>query len=138
MSRVLVLDTAAVEGLCRRQVPAGIRAALEAASRLGRDVVVPSAVLAECYRDRQHSQALDSMLARRSAIRLRNTDRDLARLVGGLLAAADLGSDALVDAHVVASAMERGGGVCITADVADLERLAAGVPVVSLVPIGSG
>jgi hypothetical protein len=47
-------------------------------------------------------------------------------------------SSSLVDAHVVASAMERGGGVCLTADVADLERLAAGVPGVSVVAIGPG
>ncbi len=135
MSRVLVLDSAAVEGLCRREVPMQIRAALEAASRLGRGVVIPAAVLAECYRHRNHSQAIDSMLARRHALRLRDTDRVLARLVGGLMAAADLGSEAMVDAHVVAVAVEQGGGVCLTSDVADLERLAAGAPAVSVVAI---
>jgi predicted nucleic acid-binding protein len=136
MSRVLVLDSAAVEGLCRRDVPMLIRAALEAASRLGRDVVIPSAVLAECYRDRNHVQAIDSMLARRPALRLRDTDRVLARLVGGLMATADVGSEAMVDAHVVAVAVEQGGGVCLTSDVVDLERLAAGSPAVSVVAIG--
>ena len=136
MSRVLILDSAAVEGLCRREVPVRIRAALEAASRLGRDVVIPSAVLAECYRDRTHGQAVDSMLTRRHAIRLRDTDRALARLVGGLLAAAGVGSEAMVDAHVVAVAVERGGGVCLTSDVADLERLAAGAPAVAVLAIG--
>jgi hypothetical protein len=136
MSRVLVLDSAAVEGICRREVPVIIRAALEAASRLGRDVLIPSTVLAECYRDRNQAQAIDSMLARRHAIRLRDTDRGLARLVGGLLAAADVGSEAMVDAHVVAVAVEQGGGVCLTSDAADLERLAAGAPAVSVVAIG--
>jgi predicted nucleic acid-binding protein len=135
MSRVLVLDSVAVEGLCRREVPVRIRAALEAASRLGRDVVIPSAVLAECYRDRNHGQAVDSMLARRHAIRLRDTDRVLARLVGGLLATADVGSEAMVDAHVVAVTIEHGGGVCLTSDAGDLERLAAGAPAVSVVAI---
>jgi hypothetical protein len=113
-----------------------IRAALEAASRLGRDVVIPSAVLAECYRDRNHVQAIDSMLARRPAVRLRDTDRVLARLVGGLMATADVGSEAMVDAHVGAVAVEQGGGVCLTSDVEDLERLAAGAPAVALLAIG--
>ena len=66
------------------------------------------------------------MLSRRDAIGLRDTDRSLARLVGGLLSAAELGSESMVDAHVVATAIEQGGGVCLTGDVADLDRIDAG------------
>lgn len=56
---------------------------------------------------------------------LRNTDRSLARLVGGALHAAGLGSRAIVDAHVVSTAAEAGGGVVLTGDQKDLEQLAA-------------
>ena len=136
MSKVVVLDSAAVDGLARRAIPDAVRAALEAASRLGRDVVIPSVVLAECYRDRDRVQAVDSMLSRHVAIQLRDTDKSLARLVGSLLGAADLGSEALVDAHVVAAAIEQGGGVCLTGDVDDIERLAAGAGSVTVVAVG--
>jgi hypothetical protein len=56
---------------------------------------------------------------------MRDTDRTLARLVGGVLSGAKQDSAQIVDAHVVAVAVERGGGVILTGDVADLERLAA-------------
>lgn len=68
---------------------------------------------------------MDSLLSRERGIRLRDTDRSLARLVGTLLAGANLGSEAIVDAHVVAAALEHGGGVCFTSDASDLERIAA-------------
>ena len=41
----------------------------------------------------------------------------------------------MVDAHVVAAAVEHGGGVCLTGDPDDLERLAVGAPAVQVVPI---
>ncbi len=65
MSRALVLDTAAVEALTRSQIPPVVRAALEAASRLGREVLIPTVVLAESYRTKHHAQAVDSLLADR-------------------------------------------------------------------------
>lgn len=54
---------------------------------------------------------------------LRDTDRLLARLVGGVMAAADAGSEDLADAHVVAVAVEVGGGVVLTGDARDLALL---------------
>lgn len=88
--------------------------------------MIPTVILAELYRGSDRNQTIDALLARESrAIVLRDTDRALARLVGSVLAAAGDGSEHLADAHVVATAVEAGGGVVLTADPDDLERLAA-------------
>lgn len=108
---------------------------MTAATRLGRDVIVPTLVLAELYRGRGRSAVMDALLSRETGVLLRDTDRALARLVGGLLDAARVGSEHIVDAHVVAVAVERGGGALLTGDPVDLERLAApyrGIVVVSV------
>jgi hypothetical protein len=55
----------------------------------------------------------------------RDTDVRLARLVGGVLHASSVGSEDMVDAHLVAVAVEAGGGVVLTGDTDDLERLGA-------------
>lgn len=103
-----------------------IRRILRTAHRLGRDVVVPSLVLAELYRGRGHNQLVDACLAReKGSVESRDTDRQLARIVGGVLAAAGAGSAMIVDAHVVAVAVEAGGGVVVTGDEADLAKLGA-------------
>lgn len=98
---------------------------MRAADRLRRDVVVPAVVLAELYRGPRHNQLVDACLSRETGLRVRTTDRSLARLVGGVLVGASAGSGDMVDAHVVAVAVETGGGVVMTGDVGDLERLAA-------------
>ena len=68
---------------------------------------------------------IDSLLSRETEpLELRDTDRVLARLVGSVLAAAGAGSEDLADAHVVAAAIEAGGGVILTIDEDDLNRLA--------------
>jgi predicted nucleic acid-binding protein len=103
-----------------------VRRILRAAQQLGRDVLVPSLVLAELYRGRGHNQLVDACLAREQAsLDSRDTDRHLARIVGGVLAAANAGSALIVDAHVVAVAVEAGGGVIVTGDADDLNRLSA-------------
>jgi predicted nucleic acid-binding protein len=103
-----------------------VRRILEAAQRLGRDVTVPSLVLAELYRGRGRNQLIDACLAReREALDSRDTDRTLARIVGGVLAAANAGSSMIVDAHVVAIAIEAGGGVVVTGDQRGLNQLSA-------------
>lgn len=102
-----------------------VRRAMTAAHELGHEVVVATLALAELYRGTGRSQGLDALLAREEgAIMLRNTDRQLARLVGSVLAQASLGSAQMVDAHAVAIAVEDGGGVVLTANRKDLERLA--------------
>lgn len=99
---------------------------LEAARRLSRPVVVPTVVLAEQYRGPTRNALVDACLSRaEQALTLRHTDRDLARLVGSVLSAADTGSAYLADAHVVAAAIEATGGVVVTGDRGDLKRLAA-------------
>lgn len=103
-----------------------VRRILRAAGRLGRDVLVPSLVLAELHRGHGRNQLVDACLAReRASIDSRDTDRALARLVGGVLASAGVGSAMIVDAHVVALAVESGGGVVVTGDERDLTRLGA-------------
>ena len=98
---------------------------MTAAARLRRDVAVPTVILAELYRGAGRNQMVDSLLARETeALELRDTDRVLARLVGGVLAAAGARSEDLADAHVVAVAVEAGGGVIMTTDDLDLSRLA--------------
>lgn len=127
MSLVLVLDAEALSSLARTRSSGfdEVRAAVVAARRLRRDVVAPAVILAELYRGPGHNQVVDSCLSRETGIRVRDTDRSLARLVGGVLAAAGAGSEDLADAHAVAVAMEGGGGVILTGDESDLERLAA-------------
>lgn len=124
----LVLDQAAVSALA--EPPSNsqrhVRRAMTAAARLRRDVTVPTVILAELYRGAGRNQMIDSLLSREvEALELRDTDRVLARLVGGVLAAAGAGSEDLADAHVVAVAVEAGGGVILTVDEDDLTRLAS-------------
>jgi len=130
MSAVLVLDAEALSSLARDRGPRfrEVWAALEAARRLRRDVLVPAVVLAELYRGPRHNQVVDACLSRETGLRVRETDRPMARLVGGVLAAARAGSGDMVDAHAVAAAVEAGGGIVLTGDAGDLERLAAAYP----------
>ena len=127
MTSCVILDAEALVALAG---PSGrrnqeVRAALRVAARLNRDVVVPAVILAELYRGPRHNQLVDACLSRETGLRVRDTDRALARIVGGVLAAARVGSEHLADAHVVAAAVELGGGLALTADPGDLGRLAA-------------
>lgn len=126
MSR-LVLDAEAFNALAGPRSARGreVTRALVAARRAESDVVVPTVVLAELYRPGRLA-LVDACLARHeTGITARDTDRPLARLVGGVLAGADAGSEDLADAHVVAAAVEGGRGVVLTGDPDDLRRLAA-------------
>jgi predicted nucleic acid-binding protein len=105
-----------------------IRAALDAAQRLERDVIVTAVTLAELFRGPHHNRLVDACLSRETGLDVRHTDKDLAKYVGGILAAAGASSEHLADAHVVAAAVEKGGGVVLTGDEDDLERLAATYP----------
>lgn len=123
----LVLDSEALSLLARPSSDsAEVLAAAKAATNVRRPVVVPAVVLAELYRGPARVAAVNSVLRRKQyALAVRDTDRSLASLVGGVLHGADTTSADMVDAHCVAVAVEHGGGVVITSDVADLERLAA-------------
>lgn len=135
----LVLDAEAVSALLDPHHPAErkVRQAMEAARRLRRDVVIATATLGELYRGAGRNQALDALLARESAngLLLRDTDRTLARLIGGLLTEARADSTLFADAHPVAVAVESGGGVIQTADPHDLARLAAPYRTVVIEPV---
>jgi predicted nucleic acid-binding protein len=135
---IAVLDQAAVSALAGPSSAAKIevRRVLEAAKRLRRDVVVPTVILAELYRGSGRSQLVDSLLSRESlAIDLRDTDRSLARLVGGVLVAAGAGSEDLADAHVVGTAVEAGGGIILTCDENDMNRLGAHYPTITVLKL---
>ena len=138
----LVLDAEAVSALLSPRHPdeRRVRRALEAARRLRREVVIATVTLAELYRGAGRSHALDALLARETTegILLRDTDRQLARLVGALLAEAHADSALLADAHPVAVAVEAGGGMVLTADPADLGRLAGPYRTVAIEPLGAG
>ncbi|MGH3774963.1 MAG: PIN domain-containing protein [Pseudonocardiaceae bacterium] len=138
----VVLDAEAVNAVLERTHPGErtVRRALTTAHRLGREVVVPTVVLAELYRGVGRSQGLDALLARMEpdGLTLRDTTKDLARIVGAVLAAAGMGSAYLADAHAVAAAVEHGGGVVLTGDPDDLERLAGPYGTVVVEPLSSG
>jgi predicted nucleic acid-binding protein len=137
MSSALVLDAEAIASLAGGRGPRldQVRAALEAARRLKRDVIVPAVILAELYRSPRRNQALDSSINRESWVLLRSTDREFARFVGSVLGTAGVGSEMLADAHAVAAAVEAGGGVVLTGDESDIERLAAPYPNVQVVAV---
>jgi predicted nucleic acid-binding protein len=127
VTRCVALDAEAFATLSQRpsKRQQEVRAALAAAVRLRRDVIVPAVVLAELYRGRSHSALVDACLSRETGLTIRVTDRAFARLVGGVLAAARARSDLMVDAHLIAAATEAGGGLVLTVDAEDLSRLAA-------------
>lgn len=130
MSPALVLDADALSGIARERGSRfrEVTAALEAARRLRRDVVTPAVILAELYRGPGHNQIVDACLSRQTGIQVRDTDREFARFVGAVLAAAKAGSKDMADAHTVGAAVEAGGGVIVTGDENDLRRLAAPYP----------
>jgi hypothetical protein len=76
VSLALVLDAVALSGFARQrgQRFREARAALEAARRLQRDVVVPAVILAELYRGHGHNQVIDACLSRESWIRAPEAD----------------------------------------------------------------
>jgi predicted nucleic acid-binding protein len=131
----VILDSEAVNLLAsRRAVPgqAKVRNALASAARTGSRVLVPANVLSELYRSTEHNQRVDSCLGRHTGIEIIPTDRDLAKIIGGILGAAGLGSAHNVDATVVALAVSRKGGYILTADADDLTRLAATQPSIDI------
>lgn len=124
----VVLDAEAVNALVGRGNTGRrtVNRYLAIARRYGWQVCIPSVTLAELYRGTARSRALDAMLARTDDVLTRDTDPRFARLVGSLLHEAGAGSALLADAHAVAAAVEAGGGIVLTADPDDLQRLAAG------------
>jgi predicted nucleic acid-binding protein len=126
----LILDAGAVIALARQDIRA--RAALTAAWEVGADVIVPAVVVAETVRGHGARDApVNRVLNAVGNIAPATEDR--ARTAGALLARAK--SNATVDALVVAEVVQRGGGVVLTGDVADLEALAGSHAEVVIQPL---
>ena len=95
---------------------------------------IPSATLVELYRGGGTDEAIDLELGRGYA-RVVTTGVRVARVAGHLLAAIGAGSEMAVDALVVATAVRLGGGLILTHDAEDLQRLARNHPNVQVVPV---
>lgn len=135
----LVLDAAGLDALAAPRPPDTLRALLAEAHRRGREIIVPTLVCAEVARGRSRTRAVEVAVARhdrargeRPALRLIDTDFDLARQVGAILEATGRGSDRVVDAHVVAVCVPVGGGLVVTSDADDIAALATAVPAVRI------
>lgn len=131
----LVLDAAGLEALAASRPPDSLRALLAEAHRREREVIAPTVVCAEVARSRIRTRALEAAVARHDrargespALRLVDTDFDLARQVGAILGATGRSSAHLADAHVVAVCVAPGGGLVVTSDPDDIAELAAAVP----------
>jgi len=124
----LILDSEALSALAHprdnRRRHERVRAAMRTAERRREPVRVPSAVLAELYRGGGTGEPVDQVLGRGFA-RVVTTGERIAGIAGRLLADAGRGSEAAIDALVVATSIRLGGGLILTHDPADLEILAA-------------
>ena len=137
MAAIVVLDNEAVASLARpdeRTASARrAQAVLTVAVRRHALVRVPSAVLAELYRDDRRDAPIDRLVG--PVVGVVTTGRRVARVAGGLLDRHQLGSCHLVDAVVVATAVRLGGAVVLTGDPGDLQLLAADHPNVQMVAL---
>ncbi|MCB0987018.1 MAG: PIN domain-containing protein [Acidimicrobiales bacterium] len=118
----LILDSGAVIALSRNDLRA--RATLAAAREAGVEVSIPSVVVAETVRGSAKDAKVNRVI--KSVGEVTAADERTGRGAGALLGAAR--STSAVDALVVASAIELGGGVVLTGDPDDLELLAGGHP----------
>lgn len=118
----LILDSGAVIALSRNDLRA--RAALTAAREVGVEVSIPSVVIAETVRGSDKDASVNRVI--KAVGEVTSPDERTGRAAGALLGAAR--STSTVEALVVASAIEGGGGVVLTGDPDDLEPLASGHP----------
>jgi predicted nucleic acid-binding protein len=128
-----------LDALTERPPPENLRALLEEAWERGSDVLVPAVVCAECCRGAGRTRAVEAALARHRdsrmtlpAVRVVQTDFDLARRVGAILHGSGASTADILDAHSVAVASMHGRGVIVTADPGDIQRLASAVPIVRI------
>jgi predicted nucleic acid-binding protein len=120
--RRLILDSGAVIALSRNDLRA--RATLAAAWEAGVEVAIPSVVVAETVRGAARDASVNRVI--QSVGEVTSAHETTGRVAGALLGTAR--STATVDALVVASALELGGGVVLTGDPDDVELLATGHP----------
>ncbi len=125
----LILDSGAVIALARNDLRA--RAVLTAAWEVGAEVSIPAIVLAETVRGTAEDATVNRVV--KAVGRVLPVDEPVGRTAGGLLRSS--GTNATVDAVVVASALAVGGGVVLTGDPDDLGALAADHPQVVVQPL---
>jgi predicted nucleic acid-binding protein len=131
----LLLDAAALSELAffkTSELSPVFHGLLTVAWRGRREVLVPAVVCAEVCRGRARTAQVEALMARHrpgvrqaSPISVVDTDFSVSRLVGLVLNASSAGSEDIVDAHLVAVCIERGGGLVVTSDPDDLRRLSA-------------
>lgn len=130
MSVSAVLDAAAFDVIDRAE-GAALRHLLRTILERGGDVRCAAVTLAEVCRGPARTRRVEVAVARDRGgqrILVVPTDAKLAKLVGAVLHAADRGSDAMADAHVLAVCAAVEAAVVITADPDDINALAAGIP----------
>jgi predicted nucleic acid-binding protein len=125
----LILDSGAVIALSRNDGRA--RAALAAAWEAGVEVSIPAMVVAETVRGSAKDAPVNRVIKAVGEVTV--VDERTARSAGALRGATR--SNSTVDAVVVASTVELGGGVVLTGDPDDLGMLAAGHPEVVISPL---
>jgi predicted nucleic acid-binding protein len=107
------------------------RATLTAAREAGVEMVIPSVVIAETVRGSTRDASVNRVIKAVGEVVV--ASEKTGRTAGALLGAAR--SASTVDALVIASAMEAGGGVVLTSDPGDLAPLADGHPEVVISPL---
>jgi len=100
----------------------------------GLPVATVAAVLAEVVRGRPADAGVFAGL-RRERVEVRSVDTAVGVRAGQLMGAAGVGSEAAVDAFVVAVAALAGGAVIATSDLRDFRRLAGTADRVTVVSI---
>ena len=135
MTMPVVLDAEGLDALCDPRPPERFRALLHEAWVRERDVLVPAVVCAEACRGVARTRRVEAAVGRhgeprgqRPPLSVVVTDLTFARQVGAVLHGAGADSCDMVDAHVVAACAVHGGGLVVTADGDDIERLAQAVP----------
>lgn len=121
----VTLDSGALSALASGHV--GVRADLRVLQRRGVQAVVPAPVLAECITGNGPRDANANRVLRRLPVV--DTSEGIARRAGLLRHATRL-PGSTVDALVVATAEQDGGGLVITGDPSDLRALAEPTSVV--------
>jgi predicted nucleic acid-binding protein len=125
----LILDSDAVIALARGDDRA--RAVVAAAREAGVEVSIPSAVVAETVRGSERDAAVNRVI--RAVGEVTAPDERVGGIAGALLGATR--STKTVDALVVASAIQAGGGVVLTGDPDGIGSLASTHPEVVIRPL---
>ena len=134
---MLLLDSEAISALAHgpHRKREQVRALVTEMRSRDLPVATVAAVLAEVVRGRRADAGVFSGM-RRDRVLVRPVDTQTGVRAGQLLGATRMGSEAAVDAFVVAAADLAGGAIVATGDPADLTRLARHASRVSVVSIG--